>query len=388
MNKKKIICILLAVVFCFTATVLVATANTKKATVEITADKSELVSGESTTVSVKVTSNFPVATMSIPVFYDKTMVSVSDATATLSTYSVKNTTTDSQSVDSSKIYENTDVSESKYGFVLINYIGSAGAQVPETIDEVVLTFTITANSNVTGDALVNCVSQSAKTSSNVAGMLYFGATISGTTIDEIPENIENIDLTTATETVTISNAVSSPNTLVLNENAPFEAVIDTVNCGDYNGTVYGFDTLGWNDNFEVDGAIADFLSTAYGDEYLEVVVGDAGIETTGTIINVLDENGDVVESYVYIYFGDMDMDGLVGVSDAMMAETYEGTFDAEGAGIFSLIQFMAGDIDGDSYPGVSDAMIMEYWEGNYEGMLEQATIAKNVVDNDIVYEIV
>ncbi len=182
-------------------------------------------------------------------------------------------------------------------------------------------------------------------------------------------------------------AATEPNTLILNENAPFEAIIDLNNNigGEYTGTVYGFDTLGWNDNFEVDGAIADFLSTAYGDEYLEVVIGDSGVETTGTVINVLDGNGDVVESYVYIYFGDMDMDGLVGVSDAMMAETYEGTFDAEEAGIFSLDQYMAGDLDGDSYPGVSDAMTMEWWEGNYEGMPLQSEMGSANVE--IFYEI-
>ncbi len=163
-----------------------------------------------------------------------------------------------------------------------------------------------------------------------------------------------------------------PNTIALKEDAPFEAIIDTVNCGDYNGAIYGFDTLGWNDAFEVDGAIADFITTAYGDDYLEVVVGDAGVETTGTLINVLDENGEVVETYVYIYFGDVDMDGLVGASDAMICEYYEMMYE----GIDTLYQFMAGDLDGDAIPGSGDAMVMEYWEMMYEGMPTQAEIAE------------
>ncbi len=151
--------------------------------------------------------------------------------------------------------------------------------------------------------------------------------------------------------------------------------------GEYTGTVYGFDTLGYNNDWAVDGTIADFVTTAYGDDYLEVVVGDAGVETTGTVINVLDEDGNVVESYVYIYFGDMDMDGAVGGSDATMAEDYELLYE----GIDTLYQFMAGDLDGDSVPGGSDAVVMADWELLYEGMPYQADVGALAVD--ILYEI-
>lgn len=174
---------------------------------------------------------------------------------------------------------------------------------------------------------------------------------------------------------------SEPNTLVLNENAPFEAIIDTMNGGEFDGAIYGFDTLGWNDEFIIDGTIADFVTTAYGDEYLEVIVGDSGVETTGTIINVLDEEGNVVESYVYIYFGDMDMDGGVGAGDAQIAEFYELNF----MGIDTLYQFMAGDLDSDSMPGASDALVMEFFELNYFGMVYQADVA--VAAQEIPYEI-
>lgn len=177
---------------------------------------------------------------------------------------------------------------------------------------------------------------------------------------------------------------SEPNTLVLNENAPFEAYIDYDNNidGEYTGTIYGFDTLGWNDNWEVDGAIADFVTTAYGDDYLEVIVPECGVETTGTIVNVLDDEGNIVESYVYIYFGDMDMDGEVGESDAGMASYYEMWYD----GIDSLDVFMAGDLDADTMPGESDAGVMSYWSMWYEGLPTQADVGANVY-GCIVYEI-
>ena len=380
MQIKKILCVILAIVLCLTATIVVVTANTKEASIQISSEKAEISTGESTTVSVKVTTNFPVATMSLPVFYDKTLVSVSDATATLTDYSVKNVTTEAQSVNSSKIYANTGINEDNYGFILVTYIGSAGTDVAASIDEVVLTFNITAKSDATGEVAVKCVPESAKTTDNIAGMLYFGSPASGTTIDSVPENVEKIDFTAASQTVNIKNN-SEPNTLVLNENAPFEAIIDLVNCGDFTGAIYGFDTLGFNEDWAVDGTIADFVTTAYGDEYLEVVVGDAGVETTGTIVNVLDENGEVVESYVYIYFGDIDMDGNVGASDAGIAENYEIMYE----GFETLYQFMAGDLDGDAMPGASDAGIMENWEIMYEGMPYQADVG--IVAYDIPYEI-
>ncbi len=379
MKNKRIISLVLAILFCFTVTILVATANTKSADIEIVSDKTELQTGESATVSVRVTTNFPVATMSIPIFYDKTLVSVSEAVATLNDYSVENTTVEAQSADYAKIYTNTNISEDDYGFVLVNYIGSAGASVPETIDGEVLTFTITANSNVEGNALINCVSESAKTGNNVAGMLYFGATVNGATIDAIPENVENIDLTVATQTVTITKK-SAPNTIAIKESAPYSPVIDTVNKGAFNGTIYGVDTLGCNDDFKVDGTLTDFLTTSYGDEYLEILVGDSGTETTGTVINVLDENREVLETYVFVYFGDVDMDGWVGSSDAFICENFEITY----TGFDTVYQFMSGDVEGDGWVGASDAYLMETFEVNGSGMVHQIDISALAHEN--IYE--
>ena len=173
-------------------------------------------------------------------------------------------------------------------------------------------------------------------------------------------------------------AALEPNTLALNENAPFEAIVDFDNNieGEFTGTVYGFDTLGWNDAFEVDGAIADFLTTAYGDDYLEVIEADGG-ETTGTIINVLDENGDAVESYVYIYFGDVNGDGLVDNGDSVYMDTYGLMFE----GIDDLIQMMAADISGDGMVDNADSVYSNTYGLMFEGMPTQYEIAEMAVGN-------
>ena len=132
-KSKKIIGIVLCfiLIFSITATILIVSANTKQTDVVITVDKTELTTGDSAIVSVKVKTNYPVATMSIPVFYDKTLVEVSNTTANLTYYSVKSVTTDAQSKDTSKVYANTGVNSDKFGFVLVTYIGGAKQEVPE-----------------------------------------------------------------------------------------------------------------------------------------------------------------------------------------------------------------------------------------------------------------
>ena len=194
----------------------------------------------------------------------------------------------------------------------------------------------------------------------------------------------NANLEAAIANFECTAAPSEPNTLMFNENAPFEAIIDLENNlgGEYTGTIYGFDTLGWNEDWTVDGTIADFFTTAYGDDYLEVIVPDtAGVETTGTIVNVLDEDGNVVESYVFIYFGDIDMDGNIGESDAMLAADYEMLYE----GFDTLDAFMAGDLDADALPGESDALLMADWESLYETFPFQSDIGAG--NYGIVYEI-
>ncbi len=382
-KNKKIIGIILSItiVVSLLATVLIATANAKETSVNISVDKTELKTGESATVSVAVTTNYPVATMSIPVFYDKTLVDVSEPVATLDNYSVKNAIIDTQSADSGKIYANTGITDAKFGFVLVNYIGSAGAQVPENINSVVLSFTITAKENVSGTAAVKCVTKSQKTDSNVAGMMYFGTPVNGRTIDAIPENVETVNLTNAVQNIKITS-VSSANTIKLKENAPYEAVIDKFNCGEYNGTIYGIDTLGLDDDGMADGTLADFLTTAYGDEYLEIVVGESGVETTGTLINVLDADGNVVETYVFVYFGDVDMDGYLTSNDGFLAEEYEFTYE----GLDYSFQLMAIDVDGDGMVSSYDGSFPQEYEFTYEGMPQQSEIAQTAVNNN--YEMV
>ena len=393
-RSKKLIGIVLSLILAIsiTATIFIATANTKETDIIITVDKAELSAGESATVSVKVTSNYPIATMSIPVFYDKTLVDASDVTATLTNYAVKSAIIDAQSKDVSKVYANTGINSDKFGFVLATYIGGAGKEVPETTDNVILTFKITAKTGVSGTETIKCVSQSAKTDENIAGMLYFGATTNGKVIDSIPENIENIDLTLAQANVKIG---AEPNTLVIrDEYADSGIIVDLEIAGmmaheDWyphligaedaavTGVIYGLDTIGYDDAFasETYPMLMDALTTNNGDEYLEIIVPETsadGFETTGTIINVLDEDGNAIETYVFVYFGDINGDSIVDTGDGSDAFLFDYTQDS----ITTVASMIAMDYTGDSVMDAEDGALL--FEKDYygEGYPSQAELAE------------
>ncbi|MBR5320232.1 MAG: dockerin type I repeat-containing protein [Clostridia bacterium] len=324
MKNKKIIAIIVAIVLVVSIFAIGTMANTKNTSISISIDKTELSAGQSATVTVKASADYPVATASIPVFYDKTMVTVSNATATLTDYAVSNVTTDLTAVDSSKIYENTAINSEKFGFVLVTYIGGAGDTVSAIDNKTVLTFTITAKSAVSGEALVKCVTESAKTEENVAGMLYFGTTTSGTTITSIPENVENINVTNASTSATITSGSAD---LVAKSDMP--TAIDST-----NKYIYGI-TPG--DNIE------DYIKVNNGS--FELVANSSGYTNgTGATVKVKNASGTVVDTYTIIIFGDVNGDGEIKAADKATLNlcVLAGTSNA-----LSQVQLFAGDVNGD-----------------------------------------
>lgn len=320
-NKNKIIAIVVAVVIISSAFIVGTVANTNSASVSITIDKTELSAGETATVTVKSTTNFPVATASIPVFYDKTLVSVSNTIAVLNGYDIANVTTDANATDSSKIYTNTEIDSSKYGFVLVTYIGGANDTVSEINDATILTFKITAKTDITGNALINCITESAKTEENVAGMLYFGTTTSGTKITSIPENVENVNLESASSSIMI---VDGDAELIAKDGQ--SPVIDNE-----NKYVYGI-TPGTD--------IETYFTVKNGT--LEIVANSEGYKNgTGAIINVKNSSGTVIDTYTVIIFGDVD--GKLQIS----AQDYLAVIDNTQGVLMDKNALFAADVDGD-----------------------------------------
>ena len=334
-KKNKIIAIIVALVLIISIFVVGTVANTKNTSIAISIDKTELTAGQSATVTVTASADYPVATASIPVFYDKTMVTVSNATATLTGYAVAEVTTDLTAVDSAKIYANTNMNSEKFGFVLVTYIGGANDTVSTIDNKTILTFTITAKSDVSGDALVKCVTESAKTDDNVEGMLYFGATTSGTTITSIPENVENIDVKNASKSATITTGGAD---LVAIENTT--AVVDTE-----KGYVYGV-TAGADD-------LTLFFKVENGT--FEMVANEGGYTNgTGATLVVKDTKGETAAEYTLVVFGDVDGDATLTAADANLVKNA-----SLGGAIEGEANNMAADVDGDKALAAADANVVK-----------------------------
>ena len=162
-----------------------------------------------------------------------------------------------------------------------------------------LTFTLTAES--ADLAIIN----DPKTETNRGG-------------DLIAVRLSDENLTTATwiygQTVT---SVGSTETLGAASAAPELAVIDgTIGVIDTSRTEYGIDFNtcdGYIYGVEPEnGETVDAIFEVIGDGTMEVVPNDEGSDcATGTLVNVLDLDGNVVATYVLIIFGDIDGDGQI-----------------------------------------------------------------------------
>lgn len=128
----------------------------------------------------------------------------------------------------------------------------------------------------------------------------------------------------------------------------------------------------------------DSVFEVIGDGELEIIANDAGSEAgTGTIVNVLDTNGDVVETYVLVIFGDVNGDGFVDTGDSGDIELHDSwmyEFSADGMRFDLAYQSFAADINCDDFADTGDSGDIELhdafmYEGGSDGMrLYQADV--------------
>lgn len=380
-NIKKIIGVVLALVMALSVATIAFAANGDAYSVTITSDKAELQAGETATVTVKVTANYNVSAMSIPVFFDNSQVTVSAGATTLANATIAT----EASPDVDKFFAGSGHTKDDYGVRALVYIAPYNADITSYTDATVMTFTVTANDDATGAVVLECIQATVKTSSNPSGALYVAKNSSGNaTVDSLAEVIDDATITAATATINFASGAQIVNTLAIKDSAPSIPFIDYNNAAstDYTAILYGMDTLGWNDDITPEGELADYLTTELGDDYLEIEPVDGG-ETTGTIVKVLDADGvTVLETYVFVYFGDVDGDGLVDSNDKFVASYYGLNFD----GIGTIEQLMAGDLDGDGWPTADDGFVMSYYGLNYTGLDSQQDIG--AIAYEVEYELI
>ncbi len=367
-KAKKALCLALAVVMVIGVFAFSALAADQTAEFTVTASETQIEVGDTITVTVAVTTDYYAAATGVPIYYDAEVFEyVADSLQVTEIFGDGAAT---------NIQSNYAEPAGLLNVVIVP-LDSYGA-VSRHLSGTLLTFQLTAKAEGTSEIGLRAEDQ--KTESHIGGPLYCGAYAS----EDVNSPVTTTGQTFILNNTTVTVGATEPNTLKIKDTAPFAPVVDLTNKGEgYTGSIYGIDTLGWNDMFTADGTLSDFLTTELGDEYLRITTPDSGAETTGTIIEVLDADGStVLETYVFVYFGDVDMDGLVGLSDAAYAEYYEAYYD----GIDTLAQLMAGDVDGDGLCGLSDAAYMEYYEAAYTGMPSQVDAGSMASSN--IYELI
>ncbi len=349
-NIKKIIGVVLALVMALSVATVAFAAAGDAYTVTITSDKTELAAGESATVTVALTTNYYASTISIPVFFDNSQVTVSAGSTDITGAAIATET----SADAAKLYAGSGLDKDAYGVRAFVYVAKYNTTLTQYNNTTVMTFTVTANADATGSVTLECLAGTKKTSTNTTGALYVAKNSSGNAkMDSLAENIEDGTITAATTTINFASVGGDPELILTSTGEDAGTVIDrSSDCNDYDGYVYGIDTL-------LDGEdILDFVTTEYGS--VEVVENDDGMYSTGATILLKDADDNVIETYVFIYFGDVNGDGMIDLSDSALIEDSD-AFIAEIE--YGTPAYMAADLEVDGMVDLSDSALIEDQDG-------------------------
>lgn len=325
-NIKKIIGVVLALVMALSVATVAFAAPEDNYSVTLTADKTELQAGETATVEVKVTSNFNVCAMSIPVFFDNTKVTVTGvATATDATEAANTVVASKDSAthnNLAKYYKNTGYTEADHGVVALIYIAQVGNAVRTYSNETVMKLTVTALADVSGEAVVECLSTSVKTDAKPLGTLYVGKS-SAATVSAEPEIVDNADVSGAKATIKIAGAAEPADLAVKAAYAGSGIIIDTHKTfgGKYAGVVYGFTLEGtinaafYTNRLEAtNGGSITIVKTPYVTRPISY--------GTGATVQVKNADGTLAKTYVIVLLGDVSGNGKVGPEDTSAVDNH------------------------------------------------------------------
>lgn len=337
-NIKKIIGVVLALVMVLSVATIAFAADGDAYSVAFTADKTTLNAGESATVTVKITSNFNVSAMSIPVFFDNSKVTVTAAT-TLPADKTKIATEADPDVD--KYFQGSGHTKDDYGIRALVYVAKQSDSIRSYSDEAVMTLTVTAKEGASGAVVLECISTTVKTSANPSGTLYLAKNASGSAeVDSLGEVIDNATVTGAKATITIAGATADPELILTDTGIGAGVVIDRVSTCNENGFIYGIDTdQGLN--------IADYVTTLTGS--VEVVANDQGNYSTGATVLLKDNGGTIIETYYFVFFGDINGDGWVDNGDVSTIDGVACYMDFSFEATDGTAMGLAADVNGDGW---------------------------------------
>ena len=261
-------------------------------------------------------------------------------------------------------------SKAKGKVMIIANTAGVATITAEEINGVIATVVYTYSGS--GSATI-AIENDAKSATNVGGSLIAARMSNGNLVTGDP---------IIGQTVTVGNSVVIGSAA----QAPTLAVIDgTIGVIDTSRTEYGADLTkctGYIYGIEPENSemVSDVFEVV-GDGEMEVIPTDSSSEDmpgTGTIVNVLDLDGNVVETYVLIIFGDVNGDGEATPVDASDIELHDGGMygvdpdtgdDLLGlGGCLSVEATFAGDVDGDEEATPVDASDIELHDGGMYGL--------------------
>lgn len=363
-KSKKILSLALALVMALGVLTMgvFAAKTTPTATFTVSASASEVATGDEVTITVKAnaTETFYAGPMSLPIEYDASLFEyVADSAAVANIYGA-GTTKSAVKAETGKL--TVALTPSTSGAVTAPDLNGANLTV--------LTFKLKAIGS-TGSSTV-AIANDQKTADKIGGKFYCGSFDSAdpktAELTEIGQTLNRVDTTISYK------SVGTPELVLTAAGEAAGTVISTNYCtaDGFDGCVMGIDTLG----IYTTENIANNVTVNNG---TMVVNTDAsnGIETTGAVIEVYNNSGDLVAKYVFIYFGDLDRDGSITGTDASFCNDYELTYE----GLDEEFMLLAADIDADTSVTGTDGSILADYELTYdpEGCFynTQAAIAAN-----------
>lgn len=356
-KSKKILSLALALVMALGVLTMgvFAAKTTPTATFTVSSSASEVATGDEVTITVKAnaTETFYAGPMSLPIEYDASLFEYVADSATVANIYGESTTKSAVKADAGKL--TVALTPSTSGAVTAPDLNGANLTV--------LTFKLKAIGS-TGSGTV-AIADDQKTAANIGGKFYCGSFDSANPktaeLTEIGQTLNRVSATISYK----GGAVGTPE-LVLTQ-ADNGAVIRNNLCttsGEFAGCVFGIDTI----NGE---SIEDFVTTAVGS--IEVVANANGEITTGATILLKDTSGEVVATYVFIYFGDVNGDASVDSADAETIDFHNQFIELLDE---DTAAYYAAELNGDGSIDSADAEMIDFHNQFIELLPAQSELAQ------------
>ncbi len=236
------------------------------------------------------------------------------------------------------------VSKSKGKVMIISDTSADNTITAEEIDGVIATVVYAYSGEGSAEIAID---DNAKSATNIAGTLIAARMSDGDIVTGEP---------IVGQTVTVGEAViigggAAPELAVVEGTIGVidtsRTMLDEDNGIECNGYLLGFDP-------DANGDVSE-LFEVIGDGEMNVVENEAGsLCGTGTMVEVLDLDGEVVASYVLIVFGDVNGDGFADATDADDILSHDAWMLGDTGRLLTYADF-AGDVNIDGFCDATDA---------------------------------